>query len=78
MCGIIAYIGTKHCKSIIINGLKRLEYRGYDSAGMAMLISDDGSNKNDALDKVLVLKQAGKIKDLEDSMKAIGFDSHIG
>jgi glucosamine 6-phosphate synthetase-like amidotransferase/phosphosugar isomerase protein len=37
MCGIIGYIGSKEAREIIINGLKRLEYRGYDSAGMALV-----------------------------------------
>jgi glucosamine--fructose-6-phosphate aminotransferase (isomerizing) len=37
MCGIIGYIGSKPAREIIINGLKRLEYRGYDSAGMALV-----------------------------------------
>ena len=35
MCGIVAYIGARDATPIILNGLKRLEYRGYDSAGMA-------------------------------------------
>ena len=37
MCGIIAYLGKKPAYPIIINGLKRLEYRGYDSAGIALV-----------------------------------------
>ena len=37
MCGIVAYIGTKEAYPILIKGLKRLEYRGYDSAGVALL-----------------------------------------
>ena len=41
MCGIVGYIGKNKAKSIIVNGLKRLEYRGYDSAGIAVL-----NNKN--------------------------------
>ena len=36
MCGIVGYIGTKEARDIIFNGLKRLEYRGYDSAGIAI------------------------------------------
>lgn len=38
MCGIVGYIGKKDAFPIIINGLKRLEYRGYDSAGIALLV----------------------------------------
>ncbi len=37
MCGIVGYIGGQNATPIILNGLKRLEYRGYDSAGMAVL-----------------------------------------
>ena len=41
MCGIVGYIGEKEKKKIILEGLKELEYRGYDSAGMAVLKGDD-------------------------------------
>ena len=43
MCGILAYVGNKQCKKILINGLKRLEYRGYDSAGIGILTSSNGN-----------------------------------
>ncbi|MBK6539907.1 MAG: glutamine--fructose-6-phosphate transaminase (isomerizing) [Flavobacteriales bacterium] len=55
MCGIVAYLGDKEAYPILINGLKRLEYRGYDSAGVALLT--DG--------KLLVHKCQGKVSDLE-------------
>lgn len=55
MCGIVGYIGKKEAYPIIINGLKRLEYRGYDSAGIALY---DGS-------KILLSKTKGKVADLE-------------
>ena len=43
MCGIIGYVGPRPCKSLLLYGLERLEYRGYDSAGLALL-TDDGSS----------------------------------
>src|SRR5687768_18224567 len=41
MCGIIGYVGSRECKPLLLHGLERLEYRGYDSAGIALL-EDDG------------------------------------
>lgn len=55
MCGIIGYIGNKEAYSILINGLKRLEYRGYDSAGVAL--SENGH--------IQIEKEKGKISNLE-------------
>ena len=40
MCGIIGYVGPRECKALLLHGLERLEYRGYDSAGIALLESD--------------------------------------
>ena len=56
MCGIVAYVGNKEAYPIIIQGLKRLEYRGYDSSGVS--IGDE--------DNISLLKQKGKVSDLED------------
>ncbi|EPB65845.1 class II glutamine amidotransferase [Ancylostoma ceylanicum] len=57
MCGIVAYIGEKQAYPIIINGLKRLEYRGYDSAGIALLNKENGLN---------IYKRKGKVANLEE------------
>ena len=54
MCGIVGYIGERNAYQILINGLKRLEYRGYDSAGIAMID-----------DQVRTYKRKGKVSDLE-------------
>lgn len=59
MCGIVAYIGHREAYPIIVKGLKRLEYRGYDSAGVALL----NNEKN-----FLVYKKSGKVSDLEQSI----------
>ena len=55
MCGIIGYIGKNNSIPRLINGLKALEYRGYDSAGIAYVIDN----------KVKIIKEAGKIANLE-------------
>jgi len=56
MCGIVGYIGNRECLEFIIDGLKRLEYRGYDSAGVAIL-NEHGN--------ILSYKKKGKVKELE-------------
>lgn len=61
MCGIVGYVGTKHPREILIEGLKRLEYRGYDSSGIAI--------KNN--DNIQIVKSTGKIKELEDKINSI-------
>ena len=48
MCGIVAYIGPRDATPIIMNGLKRLEYRGYDSAGMATIDAGTINIRRDA------------------------------
>ncbi len=69
MCGIVGYAGTKHPKDILLDGLKALEYRGYDSAGIAI--------KNEK--KVQVIKSVGKIKYLEDKINNNSLiDSNLG
>ena len=59
MCGIVAYIGTNEALPILVGGLKKLEYRGYDSSGVALI--DNGTIK--------VVRASGKIKELEDKLK---------
>ena len=64
MCGIVAYIGNQPALPVIINGLKKLEYRGYDSAGIAVI--SDG--------KFSIKKKSGKVADLENLLNANGYD----
>ena len=67
MCGIVGYIGSKPAREIIINGLKKLEYRGYDSAGIAIV---NGETR--------IFKCAGRVKDLEEMVKDSSFDGTTG
>lgn len=67
MCGIVGYTGPREAYPIVIKGLKRLEYRGYDSAGVALL---NGGLK--------VYKKKGKVADLEESVVGADLHSNIG
>jgi len=67
MCGIVAYIGPREAYPIILKGLKRLEYRGYDSSGVALLNSD-----------LRVYKKKGKVAELEDSLVGKDLHAHAG
>lgn len=73
MCGIVGYVGKRNAKDVILDGLKRLEYRGYDSAGIALV--RNGS--------VEIRKKVGEIRNLEElldneSRRGISFESYTG
>ncbi len=68
MCGIIGYIGNKEITSILLNGLKRMEYRGYDSAGIAVV--ENGG--------IEIRKKPGKLMELENAIEGLKFDGNIG
>ncbi|MGK7391496.1 MAG: glutamine--fructose-6-phosphate transaminase (isomerizing) [Candidatus Cyclobacteriaceae bacterium M2_1C_046] len=67
MCGIVAYVGHRQAADVIIKGLKRLEYRGYDSAGIALMNGD-----------LSVYKKKGKVSDLEAYLSDKNLSSTIG
>lgn len=67
MCGIVGYIGPKEAYPILIKGLHRLEYRGYDSAGVALL-----------QDQIHLYKCKGKVSDLEEFVSGQNLSGHIG
>lgn len=68
MCGIVGYYGPKEPKDVIVSGLKKLEYRGYDSAGVAIL--DHGTFK--------LVRASGKLTELQKKLETEKFDGHIG
>ncbi|MFH1727440.1 MAG: glutamine--fructose-6-phosphate transaminase (isomerizing) [Pseudomonadota bacterium] len=68
MCGIVGYLGNKDSKDIILDGLKKLEYRGYDSAGVSFFTEDNLS----------IIKSKGKISILEEKISSINSFGSIG
>jgi glucosamine--fructose-6-phosphate aminotransferase (isomerizing) len=62
MCGIVGYVGSKECAPILVEGLRRLEYRGYDSAGLALCTGQPGKG-------VEIARAVGKLANLEASLK---------
>ena len=68
MCGIVAYVGKKEAYPIVLKGLKRLEYRGYDSAGIALL--NEG--------EINLYKRQGKVSNLETYASAFNLSGHAG
>src|SRR5690554_6342918 len=69
MCGIVGYVGLENCSSILLSGLRRLEYRGYDSAGIA-IAQGNGDVK--------ICRAEGKLARLESTFGCEPFDGTIG
>lgn len=69
MCGIVGYTGTKKAVPVLINGLLSLEYRGYDSAGLAVLTPQNS---------IKIIKDKGRVHNLESQVQSLDFPSTIG
>jgi glucosamine--fructose-6-phosphate aminotransferase (isomerizing) len=69
MCGIVGYIGPRQAQAIVLNGLKRLEYRGYDSAGLAVLEKNGGLS---------IRRDVGKLSNLEGLVASSPLEGRIG
>jgi glucosamine--fructose-6-phosphate aminotransferase (isomerizing) len=69
MCGIVGYVGPRQCTTLLLDGLRRLEYRGYDSAGMAVL---------NASTKLAVRRALGKLGNLEGLLAAEPLEGRVG
>ncbi|WP_329788891.1 glutamine--fructose-6-phosphate transaminase (isomerizing) [Lentzea sp. DG1S-22] len=68
MCGIVGYVGHQSALDVVLDGLRRLEYRGYDSAGVAVVTGDD----------LAVERKAGRLQNLEGRLDEVGRDSFAG
>ena len=69
MCGIVGYLGKKNVSEVLLKGLSQLEYRGYDSAGIAL---NDG-------EKLQIIKKVGRVKELENKIKKTDLiNAHYG
>src|SRR5260370_16404129 len=69
MCGIVGYVGTRKAVPIILEGLKRLEYRGYDSAGIAVYCDDETLG---------IRRASGKLRNLEEAIRQDPVDGSYG
>jgi len=69
MCGIVGYIGNRDCTKILLGGLEKLEYRGYDSAGLALV---------DVNNQIILKKALGKLVNLKEEFKDFSNECHLG
>lgn len=74
MCGIVGAIAQRNITPILLEGLRRLEYRGYDSAGVAVLTDDEHNNP----DGILRVRAVGKVIELENALEATPAAGHLG
>ena len=69
MCGIVGYVGEDDATPVLLHGLQKLEYRGYDSAGIAVRLHDDGIN---------VVKAIGKLNNLIEKVEGMNIKANFG
>ena len=69
MCGIVGYLGNKQAKQILLEGLRRLEYRGYDSAGLCIISPDSRLN---------CIRVVGNLDSLESELAGADLDGNVG
>ena len=70
MCGIVGYVGPRDCSDVLVSALQKLEYRGYDSAGIAVF---------DENDVITTVKTEGKLQNLRDKLQVVGKpQGHVG
>jgi glutamine---fructose-6-phosphate transaminase (isomerizing) len=77
MCGIVGYFGKRPAQDFLLEGLKRLEYRGYDSAGIAVLQQSTKNNQQKTKSRILTVKAVGKVVELEKKLDG-GIEGFIG
>jgi glucosamine--fructose-6-phosphate aminotransferase (isomerizing) len=75
MCGIVGYVGEKECAPILVEGLRRLEYRGYDSAGLAL---HTGRASRSGQTSIEIVRAVGKLANLEAALKKSPLAGHTG
>jgi len=73
MCGIVAYIGHRVAVPVLVKGLKRLEYRGYDSSGVGIV-----ETKGSSADELKIVKKVGKVSNLEAAVSSTGYSATVG
>jgi len=79
MCGIVGYVGAKDCAPILVEGLRRLEYRGYDSAGLAVHVGADGAGGRAGRGTgIEIVRAVGKLANLEAALKKKPLVGHTG